>query len=390
MNIVQICPTPFLSLGGPARNYIQFHLALDTRPIVFIRPGEGIGEQMVVPSLVNIRTINFPLLTRYYYAKSSQLNDAKFLVESSDCVIIHNFYRFPAAWGARVALEAGIPYIVVLHGILDPWVLRKNMLLKRAWLAIYGRKILRNAAVVLCATEREKSKAQIYFPSEKGKVVRWAVELPSSNIGNSKRDHLRQTLGFTPNDRVLIFFGRLDSMKQPLETVRLLASIRDDRLKLIVVGPDADVSKVQLEKVANSERWKGLRVIGPCFNERKYDYLRAADAYISLSHRENFNFTAAEAMLCGRPLILSVGNDLGWDFADQGFSWQLRSTDPDEARSAVQTFLRTPADRLAAMGRASIAWASVNLSQDRFEMELKNVVEGCIRRTGARGTSSIA
>jgi hypothetical protein len=76
MNIVQICPTPFLSLGGPARNYIQFHLALDTRPIVFIRPGEGIGEQMVVPSLVNIRTINFPLLTRYYYAKSSQLNDA--------------------------------------------------------------------------------------------------------------------------------------------------------------------------------------------------------------------------------------------------------------------------------------------------------------------------
>jgi glycosyltransferase involved in cell wall biosynthesis len=203
------------------------------------------------------------------------------------------------------------------------------------------------------------------------------------------RERLRRNLGIAATDRVLIFFGRLDSMKRPIETVRLLAGIKDPRLKLVVVGPDGDVSGKQLMRIAARKRWDGLRVVGPCFGDAKYDYLRMADAYISLSHRENFNFTAAEAMMCGLPPILSEGNDLGWEFAAEGFSWQLRTMDPVEAESAVRSFLLTPGERLDAMGRAAANWVTAHLNPSIFHKKLSAIVKECVngRGKGHPGTS---
>lgn len=378
MRVVQICPTPFPSLGGPAKNYAQFHAALNTETICFIRPSDGVGEIMVVPTKINIRTVDFPLLTHYYYTEPAELKMAELVIAEANCLIIHNFYRFPAAWGARVARKHNVPYIVVLHGILDPWVFNKNGILKRLWLNLYGYEILNFASGVLCATNRERSKAERYLKPDTGKVVPWAVEIPGSASRESRRAALRASLGIGDEDRVIIFFGRLDKMKRPIETLELAANMREPRLKLLVVGPDADVTSQQLIRKARRLKWDGLRVIGPCFGTEKFNYLGAADAYISLSHRENFNFTAAEAMMSGLPVILSEGNDLGWEFVGQGFSWQLHTQDANEARAALRSFLQTSPSTMADMGRAAAKWAAANLSTTQFKQKLTTVVEDCV------------
>ena len=48
-------------------------------------------------------------------------------------------------------------------------------------------------------------------------------------------------------------------MKRPLETVRLLAGFGFERLKLLVVGPDGNVTRSQLQAEADAAGWSGLR-----------------------------------------------------------------------------------------------------------------------------------
>jgi glycosyltransferase involved in cell wall biosynthesis len=163
-------------------------------------------------------------------------------------------------------------------------------------------------------------------------------------------------------------------MKRPLETLRLVASMGAPNLKLLVIGPDEDLTRAQLEAEARALRWNGLRLIGPVFGENKFEYLGLADAYVSLSYRENFNYTLAEAMAAGLPPILSPGNDLGWEFAGDGFSWQLKSDSVEEARRALVEFLNAPSDELTRRGAAAREWAGKNLSLGQLREQLNSLV----------------
>jgi len=205
-------------------------------------------------------------------------------------------------------------------------------------------------------------------------VISWACEIPDRAKILQKRKTLRAGLGFRETDRVLVFFGRLHSMKRPIETLRLVAGQEAKNLKLLVIGPDDDISRARMEAEALSLRWNGIRVIGPVFGQEKFEYLGIADAYISLSHRENFNYSLAEAMAAGLPPILSSGNDLGWDFVSEKFSWQLKTDEPDEARAAIRDFLHLPREELVRRGEAARKWVSDNLSLDRLRAQLNSLV----------------
>ena len=374
MKIVQICPCPFPSLGGPAKTFQQFHEAVELETIAFVRPSDGRGEKAVVPIAVTVRTRDWPGVGHYYSASACELKKAEVLVAQADCVFIHNFFLFPSIWTMRACRRHRVPYVIVLHGILDPWALRKSRVVKWLWLAWSGRQVLRHAAAVLCATQREREKAGMFFTDGQAHVVSWPCEIPDGAAVRLQRPRLRQQLGFSERDRVLIFLGRLHSMKRPVETVRLLAGLNEPRLKLLVVGPDWDVTRLLLEAEARRLRWDGLRVVGPVFGAGKFDYLGAADGYISLSHRENFNYTLAEAMGAGLPPILSAGNDLGWEFSEAGFSWQLRSYAPEEAAAAVREFLAVPDTELSRRGAAAREWVQLNLGSARFAGELQRVI----------------
>jgi len=374
MNLVQICPNPFPALGGPAKTYRQFHDAVGARSVGFLAPHDGAGEQAVVPLAATVRTLG-GRLARYYYAPGSRLHEAEAVIASAELVFLHGLFTHPAAWAAATCRRHDVPYAVALHGILDPWALRKSRWAKQAWLRSAGHGILRDASAVVCATQREADKAAPFLRSAGPvRVISWAGELPEPARLAARRETVRHELGFVTADRVVVFLGRLHSMKRPLETLRHFAAFGAENLKLLIVGPDDDVSRHLLQAEAHRLGWGGLRVTGPVFGERKYDYLGAADAFISLSAHENFNYALAEAMAAGLPPILSPGNDLGWEFAGAGFSWQMRTDDPAELRGALDEFLLLPDHELRARGAAAREWTRRQLSLARLRDQLNSLV----------------
>jgi glycosyltransferase involved in cell wall biosynthesis len=379
MNLLQICPNPFPALGGPAKTYRQFHDAVGAATIGFIAPTDGAGEKAVVPLAASVHTLGGKI-GRYYYAPGSRLHEADAAIGSADLVFLHGLFTHPPVWAVAACKRHGVPYAVALHGILDPWALQKSRHVKQAWMSLFGHEILRNASAVVCATQREADKAAPLL-KEAGpvRIISWACEIPGEDKVTGRRAELRRELGFGQGDRVIVFLGRLHSMKRPREIVRLLAGFGNENLKLLMIGPDEDVSRRQLEAEAQALHWNGLRVIGPVFGDEKFRYLGAADAFISLSHRENFNYALAEAMAAGLPPILSPGNDLGWEFADGGFSWQLKTDDPAEARGVLDEFLLMPEDELKRRGAAAREWTRRHLSLDRLRDQL-NSLNPCARR----------
>ena len=378
-NIVQVCHHPFPSLGGPAKTIQQFHAAVGARTIGFVAPGRFSAEKTVVPLVAQVSCLG-GRMAHYHYALPSGTAAAEKIILGADMVLLHGLFTHAPVWAAGVCVRHGVPFAVALHGYLDPWALKKSRLLKEMWLHQYGTEVLARASAVICATRRETEKVAPLLPREtRRRVIPWACEVPEEKIAGPRREKLRRELGFDEADRVLVYFGRLHSMKRPLETLRLAATLREPRLKLLVVGPDEDVSRSRLEDEARKLHWDGLRVVGPVFGDAKFDFLAIADGYVSLSFRENFNYTLAEAMATGLPPILSPGNDLGWEFAEEKFSWQLKTDDPDEALRALAEFVALPAPALAERGARARDWARRNLSMDQLEQKLNELIREGLR-----------
>ena len=107
-------------------------------------------------------------------------------------------------------------------------------------------------------------------------------------------------------------------------------------------------------------------MVGPIYGDEKNDYLLASDAYISLSSKENFGYTTAEALSAGLPVILSPGNDLADELNALECGWMLRDNLPESAASAISEFSSMSMDRLEEMGQRGRCWALANLDFDKF------------------------
>ena len=223
-NIVQVCHHPFPSLGGPAKTIQQFQTAIGARTIGFVATSHGTQEKAVVPLVSEVRAIGGKI-AHYYYAPSSRLRDAEQIIREADLVLLHGLFTYPPVWAVGACLRHDVPYAIALHGYLDPWALKKSRLIKKIWLHQFGSEVLRKASAVICATQREAEKVAPLLPAESSiRIISWACELPDQGKIKHRRETLRDQLGFRATDRVLVFFGRIHSMKRPIETIRLAAA----------------------------------------------------------------------------------------------------------------------------------------------------------------------
>jgi glycosyltransferase involved in cell wall biosynthesis len=292
------------------------------------------------------------------------------VIRSADLIFCHKLFRFHNDWVCRTAGRLGIPYCVVPHGGLDPYVFTYRRLRKAMWMWSLGRKFFAGAAGFLFATRREKEKAAVRLARQQSWVINWPVPRPEPSAGSVSREDTRARLGATPSERILLFLGRLDSMKRPLETISAFGLAKVTGTHLVIAGPDDGYSKTDLEDFARRNGVDNVHVLGPLYGPAKWEVYRAADAFINLSARENFGFTVAEALAAGLPVLLSPGNDLIGDIRDTQCGWFLEDDGETSAAEAIRSFAATPSEALRQMGARGEGWAQRNTSIKRFQSSL--------------------
>lgn len=360
--------------GGPTKTIKSFKDALGSEVFSFCDPTLLKQYPLVVEGAVPIVVSRLPLLRQFRWSSCLSCKVAEESFKNSNLVSTHSFYRYHSVWVYRMSRKYNVPYWFVPHGVLDPWVMTYGKLFKGAYLKLWGERFLERAATVIFATSAEREKAASLFSLPESDVVPWPVDLVDISQRDEHRKRTRQNLKIPEDAKVLLYFGRIHSMKRPLETICAVAQVQSENVHLIIVGNSQDVSLKDCQKAAaDAGIASRVHLIGPIYGDAKYHYIFAADAYISLSWRENFNHTAAESLAAGLPVILSPGNDIQSDIAKTGCSWALCDNRAVTASDAIEKFSTSDVETLRSMGARGRAWVKNNLSFEVFSNRINAI-----------------
>jgi len=378
MNAWDVCLTHDPVYGGIYRSVCNFARALDGSILSFddgrVDRSRFHDERPTARVACRPRLFN----RSCHVVTASMAAEAAARMAGADLIVVHSLFRGHAPWAARAARAQGRPYWSVPEGCLDPWAMRRHRLAKRLWLARYGRGFFA-AATTVFATARERQKAAAFIGRGRFEVIHWPVRFPAREGGEAKRDAFRAAHGIPADARMLLFVGRLHPMKRPLETIDAFVAAAPAAAHLVIVGMEEGISTTQVEARVPASARDRVHVVGPLSGEPLAAAFYAADGFISLSQRENFGYSFAEALAHGLPAIVSPGHDLTHDIAGPrgGFpcGWLLEGNAAADAVQPIREWSTAPVSRLVAMGGAGRSWANGELAFERFRDRLLALAE---------------
>src|SRR5580692_12266320 len=229
-------------------------------------------------------------------------------LHSFDLVHIYGFYDLLGPVVAFFCRRHGIPYVIEPLGMYRP--IARSLRLKRMFHRFVGSNLVRGARFLIATSEQERKELVDGGVKDSCVVVRRnGIEVPE-NL--PKRGTFRRQWGIPIDMKMVLFFGRLVSKKSPDLLLNAFAqwyrgrSCPEDVI-LVFAGPDEGdgfVSKLKAlaEQFNMKER---ILFVGPLYDDAKWSAYRDADLFVLPSQNENFGNTAAEAAVCGTPVIVT-------------------------------------------------------------------------------------
>ena len=373
------------STGGSAKTVGNFKKALGAEVVSFTRADKLAAEGSAIPGAVHVPISNNLRGRLFEWAGPIARHKADQLAERADLMSCHILFRYHAHWVAQWAKRRNIPYWVVPHGCLDPYVFTYRRAMKRVWMAGFGRRFLAGAAHVIFSTESERRKAATQHEGANCRVVHWPVAVVDLANAEEIRQRMRSRLGLGDDQRLLLCMGRLHGIKRLFETVAAVAMAKRSSVCLAVIGPDETVTAQQILAAAEQHGLQG-RVFapGPAYGNAKLEWMHASDGSISLSLKENFGHSAAEALSVGKPVILSPGNDLCLDLAPHRCGWFLSDDRIETAAAAIREWADTAPGELQAMGQRGRELMLRDFTFEKFAAQLNELsIEAIEQRASA-------
>ena len=132
---------------------------------------------------------------------------------------------------------------------------------------------------------------------------------------------------------------------------------------------------------ANATGCRNVRILGALEGPYLADAYRASDAYISLSYRENFSYSMADALSYGLPVIVSPNHYLAYDIHrldNRTFpcGWHLEDDSLAVAVAGLRAFGTATTAQRRDMGGHGRAWVQESLGWDKFAAEVRATLAG--------------
>lgn len=269
-----------------------------------------------------------------------------------------------------VAKISKIPHVLSIHGgdIYDP----SKRLSPHRWAALRWvvSGVMRGSAEVVAQSDNTRSNAYRYY-SYRGpiRVIPLGIRFPHPP------EVSREQLGVPADRFVLITVGRLVSRKAVDHLVRTMAELRDTPAYLIVVGSGPELEPLQ-RLARDLDVSDSIQFTGWVSEERKWELLRAADAYVSTSLHEGFGLVFLEAMAMGLPVVApDHGGQV--DFLSTGETGYVTPAGEDGAtKRAIETLMNDPSEARR-MGQQNLSRADMYRAErcaERYEELFAHVV----------------
>ena len=128
-------------------------------------------------------------------------------------------------------------------------------------------------------------------------------DLVNKNFEKIDLKSLRKELGYSEEDKVILFVGRLEEQKNPLFAIQIMRDIlsKDDSFKMVMIGNGTLKDKV-LDEINNGLKEK-ITFIEKINNNEIWKYYRISNCFINLNKEEIFGMAILESMYYKCPVI---------------------------------------------------------------------------------------
>ncbi|MGD9388723.1 MAG: glycosyltransferase family 4 protein [Gammaproteobacteria bacterium] len=260
------------------------------------------------------------------------------------------------------ALLRRIPYVVTLHGgVFDVPVSETNDLAaptrgKLEWgkplgLLLGSRRVLTDAAAVICVGRSEYDAARAMLPNQRVEFMSNGVDPGRFAEGDGAA--FRRTLNIPSTAQVVLCLGRIDPQKNQLTLAQAFPSVlaAAPDAHLVLVGPVTRPAyaariRAEIEAMGLAGRVHLVPPIGPD-SQSLADAFHAADVFCLPSIHEPFGIVVLEAWAAGRPVVAARVGGIPGFVRDGSDALLVEPESPDSIAASIIGLLRDPARRQA-------------------------------------------
>jgi glycosyltransferase involved in cell wall biosynthesis len=384
MRILHVVPTylPALRYGGPIYSVHSLATALVGREHevhVYTTNVDGPDEcdvplgQSVDVDGVRVWYYSTGIGRRLY--RSPTMGQAlQSRLKKFDIVHLHSVFLWPTLAAARIACDAGVPYIVAPRGMLvTDLIRRKSSLAKRTWIGMFERRNLERSAAIHVTSEIEASQLK-----ELGFYHRRFAFVPNGTTIPSKDECWElptAVLGQRRARPTILFLGRVNWKKGLDRLIPAMAHIPE--AELVIAGNDEEnYQATLLAMAAAADVADRVRFLGFVNGTEKLQLLRKAHMLVLPSYSENFGNVVLEAMAAGCPVVVTPEVGLS-SIVKKANAGLVVEGNPEQLGRAINELLKDD-NALRKMGASGRRIAREEYSWETIAERMEQVYQQCI------------
>lgn len=234
-------------------------------------------------------------------------SEIKKKLEDLKCDVFHGngLWEKPVHLMSKVAVKRKIPYIISIHGMLEPWSLSQGKFKKQIALSLFQNKDLQKASCIHATAKEEAVNIRNLGFNNPIAIIPNGVnlkEFPEENLSLSDKKEGKKRL---------LFLSRIHQ-KKGIENLidawsRVDSILKENWIVEIVGNGDLDYIDTLKQKLKLNKLNKEIFIRKPAFGQEKYNYFKNADLFVLPTFSENFGIVVAEALASYTPVITTKG-----------------------------------------------------------------------------------
>lgn len=309
MRIGLVTDTYLPDINGVVSSTVTLKRALEKRgDTVFIITNHAGAHIEMEDGILRLPGVKLKGL--YGYKMSSPVNPgvARYIKEM-DLDVVHLQTNFGVGlYGQYLARSLSIPVVNTYHTMYEDYTHYINPLnfsglekISRDAIRAASRRVCNSVQAVIAPSEKTRETLIQYGVIAPIHVVPTGLDLQAFSNAQADRQRLqeiRSRVSEDPQDRILVFIGRIAKEKSLEIPIEAIASSKDSHLHLAIVGagPDEDFYHRLCEELHVEDR---VHFLGKAQPEEVCWYYAAFDAFVSASLSETQGMTYLEAMATG-------------------------------------------------------------------------------------------
>jgi D-inositol-3-phosphate glycosyltransferase len=225
--------------------------------------------------------------------------------------VIHANYWLSGLAGHRLKHELDIPLIMTFHTLER--VKADTFEAESEERSQQESQIFACADAVLASCEVEAEQIVRFYDATPSRVHVVPLGVEHAFFSPGFRPQARRALGIDPDVTMLLFVGRIQTLKGvdlALETLIEMRQRNRDAILAIIGGPSGADGRATLarlhERVAEAGVIDQVSFVAPQAHQLLSSWMRAADVTLVPSRAESFGLVALESSACGTPVVASA------------------------------------------------------------------------------------